>query len=516
MRSASSTSRPPFDRLDAAVLASVCLLALGHALWFDHTADDAYISFRYVDNWVRGHGLVFNPGERVMGYSNFLWVVLLYPFGLLGAPVDAAARVLGVALAWATLARVYTFCRAELDGRLPAIAAVLSLTASGSFALWMLGGLESQLLAFLLTLAVTGALQTTPDTPRGRFLWLGVVLGLASITHPEPFLYVGPTALFLWLRKRDWARFRDVTMMVAVAGAFVAAFCLSAWLYYGDALPNTYYAKTQPLSPALLERGLRMSRKFFTDYRWAPAGVVLLWLLSTRGSLRSRGWLPVACVAIFLVFFLGVGGDMLQYHRMWVPVLPLFALVLAEAVAGLRHPAASVAATALVVTLTLPNSFHGRNIDSLRKGDDFIDGAQRVAERLSQLPETTLVAANNIGVIGYESRVRILDMMGLTDRHIARAPGKQVGIPGHEAHDGAYVLDRRPDIIITSMPRAVTTPNPAWDVSRGAYPSDNDLKRDPRFRDRYTLQYLELADGRWSPVFVREGFALERVWKPSP
>ena len=42
------------------------------------------------------------------------------------------------------------------------------------------------------------------------------------------------------------------------------------------------------------------------------------------------------------------------------------------------------------------------------------------------------------------------------------------------------------------------------------------IRTDPRFREHYSLQYLELTDGRWSPVFVREGFALERVWKPAP
>ena len=72
------------------MLIGICLLALAHAAWFNHTADDAFISFRYVDNWVRGYGLVFNPGERVMGYSNFLWVVLLYPFALIGVPLDTA------------------------------------------------------------------------------------------------------------------------------------------------------------------------------------------------------------------------------------------------------------------------------------------------------------------------------------------------------------------------------------------------------------------------------------------
>ena len=45
-------------------------------LW-DHVSDDAYISFRYVARWVAGQGLTFNPGERIEGFSNPLWIFLL-------------------------------------------------------------------------------------------------------------------------------------------------------------------------------------------------------------------------------------------------------------------------------------------------------------------------------------------------------------------------------------------------------------------------------------------------------
>jgi len=502
--------------VDAAILLAVCLLALAHTFWFNHTADDAFISFRYVDNWVRGHGLVFNPGERVMGYSNFLWVVLLYPFALVGIPVDTAARILGTLLAWGTLARVYFFARDEFTGRVPAIAAVLALASSGTFALWMFGGLECHLLAFLLVIGVTGALQITDETPRSRFVWLGVVFGLASISHPEPILYVAPTAAWLWLGKRDASRFVDVAMFASVAGGFLAALSLSAWLYYGDPLPNTYYAKGLAFSEALLDRGLRMTRKFVEDFRWAPLGIIALWLIAVRTSFRALGWLPVVLIATFALFFLSIGGDMLQYHRMWVPMLPMFALLLAEAVGSTRSPSLGVAATALVVALTLPNSFSGRSIESLRKGDDFLEDAHRVGERLAKLPDSTLVAANNVGVIGYESRVRILDMMGLNDAHIARAPGKEVGIAGHESHDGTYVLDQRPDVIILGMPRAVDKMNPAWDTGQQGYPSDMDLRRDSRFAEEYELQYLDLADGRWSPVFVRHGFEVSGAREIEP
>ena len=497
-----------------AVLVGICLLALAHAAWFDHTADDAFISFRYVDNWVRGHGLVFNPGERVMGYSNFLWVVLLYPFALVGVPVETAGRILGTMLAWATLIRIYVFTREEFASRLVAITAIVILASSGSFALWMYGGLECHLLALLITIGVTGALQITSDSPRSRFVWLGVVFGLASISHPEPIMYVAPTAAWLWLHKRDRERFANVAVFAGVAASFLATLSLSAWLYYGDPLPNTYYAKALPLSEAVVARGVRMTRKFVEDYRWVPVGIVAVWFAATRGSLRARGWLPLSLIVTFILFFLSIGGDMLQYHRMWVPMLPMFALLLAEAISAVRWPALGIALAAIAVVLTLPNSFSGRSIESLRKGDTFLEGAHLVGERLAKLPDTTLVAANNVGIIGYEGHVQILDMMGLTDAHIARAPGKEVGIAGHESHDGAYVLDRKPDIIILGMPRAVTKPKPAWDTGRQGYPSDMDLRRDPRFAQEYELRYLDLTDGRWSPVFVRRGFVVSGAWEP--
>jgi len=199
---------------------------------------------------------------------------------------------------------------------------------------------------------------------------------------------------------------------------------------------------------------------------------------------------------------------------MWLPMLPMFALLLAEAIARIRRPVLGAALAVLIAALTLPNSFRGRNIESLRKGDQFIAGAHRVAERLAKFPSSTLVAANNVGVIGYESRVRILDMMGLTDEHIAHAPGKKVGIAGHESHDGAYVLDQKPDVIILGMPRAVSKPNPAWDTGRQGYPSDMDVRRDPRFAEEYQLQYLHLADGRWSPVYIRRGFDVDESREP--
>ena len=59
-------------------IAAIILLAFVYnANQYHFLGDDAFISFRYARNLAEGHGLVWNPGEAVEGYTNFLWVVLM-------------------------------------------------------------------------------------------------------------------------------------------------------------------------------------------------------------------------------------------------------------------------------------------------------------------------------------------------------------------------------------------------------------------------------------------------------
>src|SRR5690242_18166607 len=65
-------------RVAAWAMLAIAALA-GTALVVERASvfDDAFISFRYVRNLLDGHGLVWNVGERVEGYTNFLWVMLV-------------------------------------------------------------------------------------------------------------------------------------------------------------------------------------------------------------------------------------------------------------------------------------------------------------------------------------------------------------------------------------------------------------------------------------------------------
>src|SRR3954462_15635353 len=78
-------------------------LFVAHVLVFNFVTDDAFISFVYSRNLARHGQLVFNLGERVEGYTNFLWTVLLAGLMKVGLQPEIMSRVLGTWCAVSTL-----------------------------------------------------------------------------------------------------------------------------------------------------------------------------------------------------------------------------------------------------------------------------------------------------------------------------------------------------------------------------------------------------------------------------
>ena len=144
-------------RLPLPVLAALGLslaLLLAHAVHYTFLTDDAFISFRYARNFAHGHGLVFNPGfERVEGYSNFLWVIVLGACDALGLAPESAATPLSLVSTVLLWLVVVAFAARRRTGRntdwtllVPAFA----LAVTRSFAVWSTSGLETRLFELLL------------------------------------------------------------------------------------------------------------------------------------------------------------------------------------------------------------------------------------------------------------------------------------------------------------------------------------------------------------------------------
>ena len=136
-----------------AVLMPVVLLLAALAWHNRFIQDDAFISFRYARNFVEGHGLVWNIGEPVEGYTNFLWVMLVS--GALRLGIEPIGFTYGAGIICFVFSLIFAFKIAEivLHSRNWALLAVALLGTNYTFSSYATGGLETQLQACLVTCA---------------------------------------------------------------------------------------------------------------------------------------------------------------------------------------------------------------------------------------------------------------------------------------------------------------------------------------------------------------------------
>lgn len=453
------------------VLGCLALFAL-HTHLFRFTQDDAFISIRYAQNLVDGHGLVFNPGERVEGYSNFSWTLLLALLLRLGLPVTTAASALGSAFGVATIAVAARFaCR--LEGRCgPATVATAALLASNTaLAFWAGAGLETALFAFLVTAGLERA-YAPGVSRRGRAL-APALLAMASLTRPD-----GPLVFAAWMAlraldtatrrgpSRDDRTWRGVVLDLAVFVAVLLPHAVWKFAYYGDLLPNTYYAKAGS-SGEYLARGASYAVDFFRAHgAWGIAPLLALWaaLRGGRDSIEAR---LLAVWVVFAAYIVLIGGDVLYVHRFWLPVLPVGSILTALGICRAgellsrrfapgrpRTPALVSAALLLVIAgssfaITLAPVRDRRTQELL-----FVRRMRQNGEwfRKRFAPDFVL-ATPTVGAVGYYSGLPIIDLLGLTDAEIAHHPDPIPGLSDtwrEIKYNAGSVLARRPDAILFS------------------------------------------------------------------
>ncbi|MFQ5601028.1 MAG: hypothetical protein ACE5G2_10815, partial [Candidatus Krumholzibacteriia bacterium] len=472
--------QPRFPNQVAKVVA--VLVVLGGLVWLvlrerhfsGWVDDDAFISFRYARNLADGHGLVFNTGERVEGYTNFLWTVILSLAYRLGADIPNTARVLGVVFSVLTLPVVWLFSRTSLTrppGSLPpgvrpyvlALAPLL-LCLSESWAAWAVGGLENVFSAFLVVVSLLGYVSHLDSGKRSTLLLSALGFTLAGMNHPTNLLFTAVVGLHLVLRV---ARKRaERGHLLAFCIVFLAVFGgYTAWRigFYGDLLPNTYYAKVG-LTRDVILRGLRYFADILKSFPVSYASALVLGaLLAMRRAYDHRAWLLLVPVILYSVYVVSVGGEAFPAYRSMVVLIPLFALVLQILVhealripSGRLSPKSSVAVVTAVVVTVVANSLPLHASERVRRLDEAVrlgrTGLSTTAALMLKelLPKETLFAHSGAGLIAYYTGFRWIDTLGLTDHHIARTHvdvmGK--GAAGHEKGDGAYVWARKPDYVM--------------------------------------------------------------------
>ena len=441
-------------------LGGVALAFAVRLLPFRHIVEDAYISFRYAHHWAQGLGLVFNPGERVEGYSNFLWVILLGCARRLGGAIPAASQLLGFLFALGTLGVAYALARRWMmaDGSPAALAFLAPLTAAlwPPFSAWTLSGMETPLFAFFVTAAFY-----CYDGKGARADCMGPLALLGAVlTRPEGMFFAGFILVHDALRRtRASGRLRDALNRGNLWGFFIPVLIYYCWKfsYYGYLLPNSFYAK-YGLASDHLSRGLGELRLFGLG----SLGLVFL-VASLMGMVfraaRTRAWM-VVCILCFIACIAYMGGDIYPFSRYFVPVMPAAAALAAAATARLWSAAGSKALRFAAFGLTLalawtirPPGYAAelRNYEFLKNNDE--ERMLFVREAGFLFHEGDTIALQDAGIMPYYLGIGAVDMLGLNDETIAhlRVPREERGIFGHEKYDPEYILRRRPTFIFFAL-----------------------------------------------------------------
>jgi arabinofuranosyltransferase len=457
-RSSGAGYRPSLGVVLAALLGS-CAIALAVArIW---VADDAYITFRHVVQFLEGNGLTYNTIERVEGFTHPLWAILLCLFGWLGAPLPGSAVTLDLLSAAALLVAI---ALKEREHGPLAMALVVSCSGFIDFAT---SGLETPMTMLFIYIAYQA------PSVLGAPVRSGLALSFAYLCHPDTaLLAIGPLGIALSeVSRAGWRETRAnvARFLVALAAAPLIwhAFRL---LYYRDLWPNTYYAKS---GGSYWSQGFKYVVDFATYAPLSAAGVVLLIALAIADlSRRSdpgrfRRCAGLVAIVVHMAAITRVGGDFMGF-RLLLPDLAVVAALCAGSLERLNERVRPFAQTVLAgaglwALFIQPLPPHERGL-IVNERLNFASAYSRKSDAFSGRPRhlwwnegrlfrafqecvgepSLIVEYPNIGYYGVAlgTRASLIDGNGLVDRFVARNWAVRKGLPrGRPGHEGKMTVD---------------------------------------------------------------------------
>lgn len=369
----------------------VALLVMGvtmRLMFFNHTADDAYITFRYSQNLVDGKGFVYNPGENVLGITNPLYGLAIAGGMSLGLDPVLFSKLIGVIgflaislIGWGFLKKRY--------GSLAAYSFVLMFAIDHYTSRWFMSGMETALFSFLAFLACVSFVD-------GKELLAGVLAGASLFVRPEGG-FILPVMFLLSKEKKK------IVPGIAIAITF---FIFSQALY-GFPVPYSIYAKT------VLSHGSSFSNLVESGYH------VLNFILKEPFPAFFLIFAPfellvfVATPALIFLSYLVLRTPVFLWY--FAPYYPL--LFLASATGLARFSTMLVKYQKQFALLILAFiaihqiGFGVRELYLLRDSNENFETYKEFAINVSTT--NSKIVIGDIGVVGYYSNQYIFDLAGL-------------------------------------------------------------------------------------------------------
>jgi len=444
------------------------------------TIDDAFITFRYARNLLAGLGFVFNPGERVLGTTTPLYTLLLAALAGVTRSSNYPWLALGVnALADALTCLVLIRLGKKLSGRWEVgLAAGLLWAIAPMSVTFAIGGMETSVFIFLLTLSADLYLE-------GRTQAAALTSALLLLTRPDGVLFAGPLVVDLL-----WKCWREKKFPWAEAGIFLSVvlpWVIFATLYFGSPIPHSIAAKSLAYRLEPSEGLIRLMQHYSTPFfehlvfpnSWILIAFLIIYLfLSLIGDLSTirrnrQSWPLVAYPWLYFAAFALANPLIFRWYL--APPLPFYFLLILSGIAKItedgrrrtedgqkttpssvfRPPSFVLGPSSFFLLLSLHawtlHPDHGPASPAPEMAWHKLELLyEQVGEKFEKTVLTeTVIAAGDVGALGYYSNARILDTLGLISPEAsAYYPLDPAFYVINYAIPPQLILDSRPDYLV--------------------------------------------------------------------
>lgn len=425
------------------------IFLLPQLYFWNQTTDDAFISFRYVERLASNQGLTFNPGEKVEGFSNPLWIFILAGFfKITSINIITLSKIIGVLLEFITIFYLFKFTKLfknSSDRKYIFATAVIILFLTPGLHIYATAGLEVPLLMTLIIMVF-------------YYSYLGIsfttflIFGLIGITRPEGPLY-GILYLVLLLIKKEINKkvlFQSIAFFLPIV--FYEIFRI---YYFGQLLPNTAIAK-----PSGLFHDIYTIADYFTYIATLSFPLIIILLLSINKFKVSSSKILIYSSPLILanvIFLIYSNGDWMLFGRFFIPIWPIlafdFSFLLINFINYLWNESnrsinylfiilSIIISSILIWNKPLITYFSNDNFSNLMKGADQL----KVGKWLNNhYPAGTTVAACRLGGISYGAiNLTFLDTYGLTDKDQALY---RLNMPKLTHAMDNPILSKKPDLL---------------------------------------------------------------------
>jgi arabinofuranosyltransferase len=459
----SNPTHPQYARWLLVALVAMFAVIVVRTAWL---SEDAYFTFRCVDNWIHGYGARWNVSERVQAYTHPLW------FGLLSLLffITRDMVVTGFALGFlCTAGAVYVLVRrvgATWQGTAMALGC---LSASKAFTDYSTSGLENPLSHLLLLGFFAQFWAEEPRDPTAaerRLFGMCLIGGLLVCNRLDLGLLLVPALVYaLWPPRLSVRR----VLVVGLGFSPLIVWEILSLIYYGFLVPNTAYAKLG--SDRARDLVLRQGARYFENsLSWDPITLICIAVVTLACLRYARERPKQACAALGVLLYLGyvlrIGGDYMSGRFFTAPLVVAAGLLanwpeLRKPVVRRSVVRRSVVpvGSAMIVTLAFvapnPTVLSGKDYsEHTLEGKDLVDDergnrhifaglisaretpflensgwykrGKKDRERAEARDEILVVIKGNGGYMGYAAgpKVHYINNYGITDPLLARLPGE--------------------------------------------------------------------------------------------